>query len=278
MKIIYSDNAVLSDISTNATNYHSGSDAFNFTAAEDYFYIGQRFAFNEFWMNIATLNTASSVMSLSYWDGKVWRAVVEVNDGTSGFTQSGKVDFVPDRQYGWMMEDTVRTSSGTEEITGLGNVTIYDRYWLRIAFSVDLDASTAIGWVGRLFASDEDLYSEYPMFNNSSLKTAIEAGKTTYEEQRLRATEVTIDNLISNTTITNGNQLLDAEKLKTIVVSKTAEIVFGMLGFDEYEDDRKRARAEYSARLNKDIFNVDRNANATLDDKETNVRQGRMWR
>ena len=277
MKIIYSDNGTLSDISANVANYHSGSDAFSFIAAEDFFYIGQRFAFNQFHMKFDALNTASSTMSIHYWDGKEWRAVVETNDLTSGFTQDGKVSFVPDRQYGWMMEDTVR-SSGTEEITGLGDVTIYDRYWLRISFDNDLDADSSIQWMGRLFASDEDLYSEYPMFNNSALKTAIESGKTTYEEQRLRATEVCIDDLISKGVITNGNQLLDSERLKTPIVSKTAEISFAMLGFDEYEDDRKRARNEYKARLNKDIFNTDRNANALLDDKETNVRQGRMWR
>jgi len=277
MKLIYSNNTVLADISNNVSNYHSGSDAITFVADEDYFYLGQRFAFNQFYIKLAALSTASSVMLLSYWDGKEWRSVVEVGDNTSGFTKDGKVFFVPDKQYGWMKSDTVR-NSGVEEITGLGDVIIYDRYWLRVSFSVDLDADTAIQWIGKLFASDDDLYSEYPMFNNSSLKTAIETGKTNYEEQRLRATEVCIDNLITKGIINNGNQLLDAEKLKTPIVSKTAEIIFSMLGFDEYEEDRKRARNEYTSRLNKDIFNVDRNDNALLDDRETNVRQGRMWR
>jgi len=277
MKLIYSDNATLVDLSANVSNYHSGSDAVTFVAAEDYFYLGQRFAFNQFYMKLSALNTASSTMSLEYWDGREWKSAVEVNDRTIGFTQDGKVFFVPDKQYGWMKSDTVR-NNGVEEITGLGDVTIYDRYWLRISFSHDLDADTAIQWMGRLFASDDDLYSEYPMFNNSSLKAAIEAGKTTYEEQRLRATEVCIDNLITKGIISNGNQLLDAEKLKTPITSKTAEIIFSMLGFDEYEDDRKRARNEYTSRLNKDIFNVDLNDNALLDDRETNVRQGRMWR
>jgi len=271
MKLIYSDNNVLNDISTNVSNYHSGADAFTFEAANDFFYLGQRFAFNQFYMKFSALNTASSTMSLSYWDGKEWRSAVDIEDGTSGFTADGKVMFVPDKQYGWMKEDTVR-NSGVEEITGLGDVTIYDRYWLRVSFDNDLDADTAIQWIGRLFASDDDLYGEYPMFNNTALKTAIEAGKTTYEEQRLRATEVCIDNLITKGIITNGNQLLNAEILKTPIVSKTAEIIFTMLGFDEYEDDRKRARNEYTSRLNKDIFNVDINDNALLDDRETNVR------
>lgn len=278
MKLIYSDNAVLSDFSLNATNYHSGDSTFSFIAAQDYFYIGSRFAFNQFYLKMSTANTASSAMSISYWDGNSWESAVEVIDSTSGLSQDGNVTFVPDKQYGWMKDDTVRADGSTEEVTGLGSVTIYDRYWIRVSFSNDLDANVKIGWIGRLFATDEDVYSEYPMFNNSGLKSAIESGKTTYEEQRLRATEVLIDNLITKKVIDSGHQLLDAEKLKTATVSKTAEIIFSMLGFDEYEDDRIRANREYQSRINKDIFNADQNDNALLDDKETTIRQGRMWR
>ncbi len=277
MKVIYQDDTVIHDFSVNASNYHSGNDPYTFVAAQDHFFIGSRFPFNQFHIKMESLNTASSTMSLLYWDGSTFRSTVEVQDETSGLSQDGRVTFVPDKNHGWLSSDTVK-SNGTEEVTGLGDLTIYNMYWLKMTFSVDLDADTAFSWIGKLFATDEDLYSEYPMFNNANLRTAIEAGKTDYEEQRLRATEVVIDNLISKKVIDSGCQLLDAEKLKTIVVTKTAEIIFSMLGFDEYEEDRKRARNEYSSRINKDIFHVDKNANAILDDKELNVRQGRMWR
>ncbi len=276
-RVIFSDNGTLNDLSVNLNNYHSGTGAVGFVAADDYLYIGSRYPFNSFYIAFGTANTQTSTLSISYWDGNQWRSAVDVIDQTDGFKQDGLITFVPDKgQSGWSREDTVNRS-GTEQVTGLGDVTIYDQFWLRLSLSADLDAGTTIKWIMYKFIVDDDLYSEYPIFNSSTLKDAYESGKTDWEEQIIVSSKIVVDELIKRGIIDSGNQLLDYKKIESPTVPKVAEIIFNGLG-DDYDDDRIKARKNFDNRISNKVFSVDLNNNATLDNKELGVRSGHFWR
>jgi hypothetical protein len=270
-RVIFSDNATLIDHTLNLLNYHSGVGLVDYVATEDYLYLGSNFAFNSFLVKMDTVNTQATTMSIDYWSGSSgWKSVVEIKDETSGLTSDGYVTFVPDKNWGWNRDDTVN-SAGVEEVTGLGNVTIYDQYWIRVSFSVTMDVTTDIAWIGHLFCEDDDIYSEYPIFDDSTLKAQYETGKTTWEEQRVRASDLIVDDLISRGILLTSDQILERRKLMKVCVSKTAELIYKALG-DDYNDDRKKAKAEYSERIKQGNFFIDKNNNARVDKKETAVR------
>lgn len=276
-RVIFSDNGTLNDLSVNLNNYHSGTGSIGVVATQDYIYIGSRYPFNSFYMAFGTANTQASTLSIDYWDGSSWQSAVDVIDQTSGFQQDGLITFVPDKgESGWVLEDTV-DRSGNEMVTGLGDVTIYDQYWLRLSLSANLDAGTTIKWVMYKFMVDDDLYSEYPIFNSSTLKDAYESGKTDWEEQIIVGSKLVVDELVRRGLIQSGNQLLDYSKLESPTVPKVAELIFNALG-DDYENDRLKARDVFKERSGNKIFNIDLNNNATLDNREIGVRSGHFWR
>ena len=278
-RVFYSDNGTLTDFSVNMQNYHSGTNSFSFVAAEDAFYIGARLPFNHlyFKMDGANVNAEASVMAISYWDSGNWREAIEIIDETSSggasLAQSGYVTWVPDRDYGWTREDT---NYGGNTVTGLTSVEIYDLYWLKITFSADLTADTAFSWIGQKFSDDNALGSEYSDLVRSAMLTAYESGKTDWEEQAVRASEVIVNDMISKGFIIEKEQILEKEDFELVSVSKVAEIIYGGLG-DDYKDDKKAARDEYTDRLNKLLPRVDMNANARIDLNEK-VQQGRLVR
>jgi hypothetical protein len=278
-RIFYSDNGTLTDYSVNLQNFHSGTDAFTFVAAEDAFYIGARMPFNHlyFKMDGTNVNANASVMTVSYWDSGNWRDAVELIDETASsgksLAQSGYITWTPDKSYGWCREDT--NYSGNS-ITGLTSVEIYDLYWLKITFSADLTANTAFSWVGQKFSDDNDLGSEYSDLARSTMIAAFETGKTTWEEQHIRAAKIIATDLIANGIIMERDQILDRYDFQFVAVSKVAEIAYGGMG-DDYKDDKLIARNEYERRLNAALPRIDKDSNGREDVGEK-VTQGSLYR
>ena len=279
-RIIFSNNATLSDMSTSIANYYGDTETFDYVAAEDYIFIGSDFAFNSFFLKVGVVNSITSAMTLEYWDGSGWSAAVETIDETStsgaALANDGHVSFVPDKHTGWVKEDTT-SSTGSERITGLGNITIYDKYWVRISYSANLSATTTLSYIGYLFSNDNDLKTEYPDLNNSTLKTAVEAGKTTWEEQAVRAGELLIEDLSSKGLLDSGDQLLDRRKLIRPCVSKTAEIIYNMRG-DDFEVEREKAFKEYQKRITRRIFTIDQDSDGLVDDREKKATSGVLFK
>jgi hypothetical protein len=272
-RIIYGDNGTLSDWTTSLNVYAQGSETFTFVAAEDFIYIGQIAPFNHFYVKLSTPSTASTTMSIQYYSGSSWENAVEVLDETDGFKQSGFVSFVPSRSQGWVRQDT----SGGGTITALSSVEIYDKYWARIKFSADLDASTVLSWIGNKFSDDNDLAAEYPDLVRSNVLTAFKSGKTDWEEQHVKAADLIISELVRKKIIYAKGQILNKETFLLPSVPKVAEIIFNSFG-DDYGDNRKSARNEYEKRINKSIYDVDLNEDGRLDVGEVDFRQGFMRR
>jgi len=275
MRVIYSDNGVLTDITRKVEDYKSGTHTFSYTLNQDYIYIGADLPLNCLYFKMgSTVNAVSATMSIEYWDGKDWIDMVEVIDDTIGISQSGHVIFTPNRNNGW---DKESTNDQGDIIPALSTLKIYDLYWMRISFSATLTASTIISWIGPLFSLDNDLYAEYPIFNSSALKTAFESGKTTWEEQHVKAASILIKDLISKNVIRSGENILKYQDFTLAAVSKCAQIIFTALG-DDYVDDATRARDEYKDRLSNSQYSVDLDNDGILDAPEKFAKVGFMSR
>jgi hypothetical protein len=274
MRILYSDNGTLADITKDVSDYKSGSFSFTYTTGQDFIYIGSDLPLNHLYFKLgASVNNNPAAANVEIWNGKEWVEVVHVMDETSAMAQSGFIEFVPDKDESWDQEST---NYKGEQITGLSSVVIYDLYWARISFDATLDA-VDLAWVGNLFSDDNDLYGEFPVFNSSTLKTAFETGKTTWEEQHVRAAEILIRDLKKKQIIKDGAQILDREDYRLPAASKAAQIIFTAMG-DDYVDNVGSAKAEYDSRLEASIHKIDRDADGILDEEEKFTRSGYLTR
>jgi hypothetical protein len=109
------------------------------------------------------------------------------------------------------------------------------------------------------------------------LLASIETGKTSWEEQIVRASRLVIEDLINRKVIKHQSQILDRTKLETATVSKTAEIIYRLLG-DDYVDQRAAAAKQYEERISKTQLAVDLNEDGDLSLKESTFHQGFIFR
>lgn len=279
-RVVFSDNGTLSDISASMADYHAGTAVINYTLTEDALYIGSELPFNSLFFDVSVANAETATPVVSYWDGDEWVAMVDfIDETTSGgatLAQSGHITWTTDKESAWMREDTV-SSNGTEEITGLGNITIYDLFWIKMTFSATLTGTAALNFIGPKFCEDNDLTGEHVLFSNSTFKTNYESGKTSWEREIILASRLMVSDIVKKQAIISGDQLLDRRLLTDACVSKTAQLIFANLG-DDYNNDRDAARAEYKSRLSLPNFGADKNNNARLDDSEKGVKLGGLYR
>lgn len=262
--ILFKDNASEVDISTFLNNFRSGEYVLPIVASEDALYIGSDLPFNHRYFDISTANDEASEITIELWDGSDWQEVNSFIDGTavSGktFSQSGKIEWVPDRLKSWSRE------LDSEDITGITK-NIYNMYWVKITFSADLNVLTAVKYIGHVFSDDETLFDFFPDLNSSALLNAFESGKTNWNEQHYSAAEAIIRDLRSSGIIQSANQILKSVTFETASVYKTAELIFQGLG-NSYRDDRDDARDLYNRAMKLTYFDVDTNENANLDEAE----------
>ncbi len=129
-----------------------------------------------------------------------------------------------------------------------------------------------------LFSDDDDLGAEYPDLTRSTVLQAFGGvSKTSWQEQHARAAELIVEDLIKLRVIEQKGQIIDRDTFRTASVSKVAEIIYRARG-DDYIDDRVEARNEYQARLNKVIYNVDKDKDGRLDIQEQTQQTGWLGR
>jgi hypothetical protein len=261
-RIIWKDNATLRDLSLSLNDLYTGTETIAFVAAEDAIYIGGDLPFGNRYFEVGTANTNTASVSVSIWDGNAFSAVAETLDQTSvggkTLAQSGIISWNIDRDKQFSQEDT------TEDISDLSTLKLYDLYWVKLTFSADLSASTALKYVGFKFARDEDLAGRYPDLNRSDTKTAFSASKTTWNDQHILAAEEIIRDLRKKREIISPNQILDYEVFTQPAVHKVAEIIMNSFGKD-FIDQKEQARKDYQTLLNKLSFQVDANADGRLE-------------
>lgn len=278
-RVIYGDNGVLTDYSVSLDDYYVGDMTFTYVTGQDYIYIGSLFPFNHlyFKFNGTNINSNSATISVQYWDSKTFRDAIDVLDETSvsgaSFAQSGFVTWSTNKTYGWIMEDT---NYGGNSVEGLTSLNIYDLYWVRFSFSANLSSNVKVSWLGQKFTTDNDLKDEHAELTKTTFLNAFESGKTDWEAQHIRATELIISDLVEQGIIIDQGQILKREDFKLAAVKKVAQLVYTNMG-KSYYDDRDNAKNEYVERINKVIPKIDLNINGRFDSNEY-AKVGRLVR
>lgn len=251
-RILFCNNGTLEDLTEALNNYHDATTSKAWVGNEDALYIGSRFPFAEKYFKVAN---GTGTLTVQYWNDGAFREVVDSQDNTAGFSQAGYLKFTPDRDYAWTIADT-------EDMSELSDLTIYDMYWIKVTLSAD--DTIDLDWIGDLFCTEADLESEFPDLSRSEVKTAFKAGKTDWEEQRVKGTGLVIEDLISRDLIQSSSQIFEVERLKHVTVSKSAEVIYSAFG-TSYVDDMSRAHKQYAQRLSKVRPRVDADGDGRED-------------
>lgn len=268
-RVFFSDNGILSDLSQKLDDYKIGDSSLVIKAAEDSLLIGAYYPFNSKFFKIGAASSAVSVPSVQYWSGSNgWADSVEVIDETGGFKASGFISWTPDKDKGWMREDS-------DEIALLTGKVIYDLFWMKISFSAD--CTVTLDWIGELFSNDNDLGAEFPDLMRTQTLTSFETGKTSWEHQHVIAGKVLIDDLKSKKIISHKEQILDRKEFTLAAVQKCASIIYSSFG-DDYIDNKKECDIEYKKRIDKDIYNIDKDESARVTPQTLESRQWRLTR
>lgn len=279
-RILYSDNGVLTDLSSKLDDYNSGSETLTINAAQDAIFIGAYYPFNSKFFKITDRVDDPDALpapivydpmnpTIEYWTGSNgWESAVEIIDETNGFKNSGFLSFVPNKNNSWSREDST-------EIPELLGKTIYDLFWMKLTFSDDGDLE--LKWIGELFSNDNDLGSEFPDLLRSQTLDSFKTGKTSWEEQHIIAAKVLVDDLKSRKIISFKEQILDRKEFTLASVQKCASLIYNSFG-DDFLEQKKECENEYSKRIKKDVYNVDKNETAVVDVKNLTARQGMFYR
>lgn len=270
MRVFFKDVVNVSEITKEINRYKSDTYLLTMTTS-DAIYVATDFPLNHLYVKMGeVVNTVSSVMEISYWSASGWTPVANINDYTYGLTESGFIDFTPDINESWLRQDT--NSSGVT-IDELSDVKVYGQYWIKIKFDTNLLPAIELEWIGNKFSDDVDLFSEFPIFNDSTFLTGYEAGKTNWEEQHIKAADLIIQDLKRKNIILGKEQILERDVLLPAATAKVAEIIFNAFGND-YRQQRQDAAIEYSKRIDLSKFVVDLNENAIKDQADIISSQG----
>lgn len=281
-RIIHSDNGTLSDLSVQLVKPFTGSATLPLVASEDYLYLASDLPFNHRYFRFSTPNAAAAAIAgIDIWDGSEWKAVAEVIDetvsGSATFGASGHITIVPDEdEPSWLRDDTV-DAEGVEAVDGLGDLTIYNLFWMRIRFSADLDAGTVLSYVGHKFSDDTMFQEYYPDLLKSEVLAAWESGKTDWDNQHIAAADEVLKELRRTKTVWNINQVLDRDQFELAAMHKAAEIIYRGFG-DDFRDNRSDALKYFKEAMNLNFYRIDRNQNANLDEKENRFEHGQFYR
>jgi len=267
-RIIYSDNGVLEDLSIKLNNFKSGTQAFTWTANEDFLYISSILPFNHQYFHVTSPNNVIAELYIEHWNGKAWVNTIDRLDGTKvnlrSFANSGHVSFMVDKKYNWVRSDTDRMTN-----SGLQTLEIYDHYWIRVMLSGD--AVFTLKYIGQKFSDDEDLGTLYPDLNRAEARLQFNngvAGKTSWEEQHIQAADLIVKDLENMYLMKDRSQIIRWHRLNHAAIHKVAEIIFNSHGNDGREN-RDDAMRYYNEAIKFTATQLDLNRNTRLDDNET---------
>jgi hypothetical protein len=264
MRVLFKTGSTVTDITRKVEKLKTDNYAMSYNVG-DSIYIGQDFPFNHFYLKMgATPNAIATTMSIQCYGQNSFTSAVNVIDDTNGLFNSGFVEFTPDRQTSWQRQST---NDGSQSITELNTVYIYDLYWIKITFNQTLTASINLNWIGQKFSDDDDLFSEFPIFNDTDTMSVFESGKTSWEDQHATAADLIVKDLKGKGIIISKEQILERDQFKLASVSKVAQIIYTSFGKD-YIDRVETSKKEYAERINIALPKVDLNSNAILDLKE----------
>ena len=272
LRVLKYDGTTFSDLSLDNQNESTNLDLALTTT--DYIYLGQYFAFNNFFINLDTANTSASILSLEYWNGSEWKSALDLLDGTSlsGVTlsQSGVVQFSPDRLYGWnRVSDTSETSAPTE----MQSLTIYNMMWLRFKPTINIDALTDAFSISYAFTSSQQLNNHDIEINNYYDRFAV--GKTDWNNEIVTASRYLVADLKRKNIVQDHAQILRFDDVSLACEWKTLEHIYNNMG-KAYVEKRDDARTQYDKYISIRERSLDKNNDASLsmDELKGSIRNG----
>lgn len=249
------------DISVAVNDFRSASAAFAYTTG-NYMYIGSILPFNNLWFEMGTVNSNAATASISMWWGNEWVSAVDIIDGTSGLTATGRLQWNTNINKGWDREQY------STDVTGLSSApTVYNFYWLRLSWSANFSAGTTIKYIGQKFSDDTTFYTFYPDLNNTTILTSFDASKTNWNDQHYMAAEHIIRDLRKGGIIKSKGQILDYSLLVDASCHKVAELIYQSFG-KPYADQMATARKAYKEACELKFYNVDHDADGRLSEIE----------
>lgn len=258
-RYFYNDDGTLVDRTIEWSNPYSSTGAWD---AKSYLYISSYLPFNHRYFDVSTANDKSGTLTIDVWYNSEWTSVVDIVDMTStsgiSLAKSGNIYFTVDTLKTWEIEDD------SSEITELSTTKVYNSYWMRLGYNASVDSATVINYIGYKFCEDVDLYTLYPIFNNTALMTQFKSGKTNWNDQTISASKIIVSDLTSRELIHSKDQIMDSSRYQQSCIHKTAEIIYAGLG-TSYRDDKNDAAKEYANAMNVGNFNIDINADGKLD-------------
>lgn len=252
------------------------STSFDMTLnSSSYIYIGQEFAFNNFFVQFEQANTNDANINIEYWSGSQWRSVVDTLDGSKdaaiSFGKDGVVQFEPNHDYSWQrIVDTSDASAPSEMQT----LTHYNLNWLRVSFSENL-STTTIKRIAYKFADtvavnshDVEIQNYYSRFGDN---------KTNWDNEIVTASRYVVRDLKRMGAIDHYGQLLRFETIGLATELKTLEFIYQNLG-KSYDSKREMVKTDYQKTLKIDKKPIDKDNNAATSFDETRTRYQRVFR
>ncbi len=266
LRVIYSDNGVLIDVSLRNQD-ETNSLIIPMVTGEDYIYLGQHFPFNNFFIQKSVVNAVAGLMQIDYWDATAWRSAVDILDGTvnnSGvpLSKSGIVQFSPNPSYKWQITSDTTNGQFPSELSTLN---IYNMYWLRIKFTATLTLTTAIKRITYAFTLSQQIDNYDAKINQYFDSFA--SGKTSWEDEIVTASYLVVRDLKSQGLIRETGEILRLDDVSIPTDWKTLELIYRSLGGD-YKDKLKEASDQYMQALALGRFSFDVNKDAFLSKNE----------
>jgi len=241
----------------------------------EYVYVASEWPFNSKFFDVTTANDQTSSLQVQIYDGNSWTNASDILDDTAvngvSLARSGYVYFIPDRNKSWAIKDF------SNEITELSSTDIRNMYWVRFSWSSDLNAATAINYLGHKFCETSEIYSLYPDLSSTKLLRSFDAAKTDWEEQIFIASDVIIRDLKRKGVIFAENQVLENDIFRDACIHKVAEIIYSSLG-KPYIEQRNQAAKDYEESSDLENYRFDADADGQADRAEKFTHVARMHR
>ncbi len=145
--VFWFDGATYFDLSFNLSSF--GRDASVIPLeTDDFIYFGLYKPFKALYTEISVANVVSATLDLEYWNGSAWTNLSGIIEDTKAFSRAGFIQF--DKPSDWAKT----TVNGSE------------KFFIRMAPSVNLTVGTSIQGMNIVFSDDQDLKGIYPAVSN----------------------------------------------------------------------------------------------------------------
>lgn len=267
-RVIFSDNAVLEDLSAILSDPHAGKKSLAIVAAEDALFIGSDLPFNHRFFMLAAKNTLAGSVSVSIWTGEEWAACEDVQDLTKvdgiPFARSGLIRFALPTNVGWGKE------YASADVTGLTGTKVQNCYWAKLTFSAAF--AFDLEYIGFRFAKDSDLNTYYKDLLLPQMMKDFNHGipMMNWDKVHVAAAEEIIKKLRKEEIIYSPNQVLDPETFTDAACHKLAEMAYSQFG-ESRLTKLEYAQEKYAEAMAMRVFNVDSDGDGRLEPCEKTV-------